>query len=101
MPPVASQTTAGVGTSPALVLCFGATNYHIVRANDGFHLVHKQRSRMSEAFVDVRSFSVEDWSNRPELAAELVADNKQYVMGDAVASGAVNRLSQFPNLISR
>jgi hypothetical protein len=90
-----------LGIATGVVLCFGATNYHIVRANDGFHLVHKQRSRMSETYVDVRSFGVEDWSNRTELAAELVADNKQYVMGDAVASGAVNRLSQFPNLIGR
>ncbi len=90
-----------LGIATGVVLCFGATNYHIVRANDGFHLVHKQRSRMSEAFVDVRAFSVEDWSNRPELAAELVADNKQYVMGDAVASSASNQLSQFPNLLPR
>lgn len=90
-----------LGIATGVVMCFGATNYHIVRANDGFHLVHKQRSRMSEAYVDVRGFGVSDWSNRPELAAELVADNKQYVMGDAVASGAAGSLSQFPNLLRR
>ena len=90
-----------LGMAAGVVLCFVATNYHVVRAQDGFHLVHKQRARMAEAYVDVREFGVTDWTNHSELALELNAANKQYVMGDGAASAVEGGLSKLPNWIRR
>jgi hypothetical protein len=89
------------GMATGVVLCFGATNYHVVRAQDGFHLVHKQRARMAEADVDVRSFSVGDWTNHSELASELVSVNKQYVIGEAATGAVQGGLSRLPDWIRR
>jgi hypothetical protein len=90
-----------LGMATGVALCFGATNYHVVRAQDGFHLVHKQRARMAESYVDVRGFSVADWTNHSELAAELTAVNKQYVMGTAATSAVEGGLSKLPDWFRR
>jgi hypothetical protein len=91
-----------LGIAAGVILCFAATNFHVVRAQDGFHLVHKQRARMAEAYVDVREFGVTDWTNHSELALELNAVNKQYVMGESTASVAEGSLSnKLPNWIRR
>ena len=52
-----------LGVAAGAMLCYGATNYHVVRAQDGFHLVHKSRARLAEAYVDVRAFGVGDWTS--------------------------------------
>ncbi|MGD9632137.1 MAG: hypothetical protein AB7G28_21035 [Pirellulales bacterium] len=85
-----------MGVAAGAMLCFVATNYHVVRASDGFHLVHKQRARLAEAYVDVREFGVGDWSNHTDLAAALVAENKQYLMEGAAAKSLQGGLSQLP-----
>jgi hypothetical protein len=86
-----------LGVAAGVMLCWGATNYHVVRAADGFHLVEKQRARLAEAYVDVRAFGVSDWANHPELASALVAANKQSVMQSAAANTFQGGLSQLPN----
>jgi hypothetical protein len=85
-----------MGVAAGAMLCFGTTNYHLVRADDGFHLIHKQRARLGEAYVDVREFGVGDWSSHTELAAALVAGNKQYVVEGAVAKSLQGGLSRLP-----
>lgn len=86
-----------LGVAAGVMLCYGATNYHVVRAQDGFHLVHKQRARLAEAYVDVRSFGISDWTSHTELAAALTAENKQYVMEGAAANALQSGLSQLPS----
>ena len=85
------------GVVAGVMLCWGGTNYHVVRATDGFHVVQKQRARLAEAYVDVRAFGVSDWANHPELASALVAANKQSVMQGAAANTFQGGLSQLPN----
>jgi hypothetical protein len=86
-----------LGVAAGVMLCWGATNYHVVRAADGFHLVEKQRARLAEAYVDVRAFGVSDWANHPDLASALVAANKQSVMQSAAVNTFQGGLSQLPN----
>ena len=86
-----------LGVAAGAMLCYGATNYHLVRAQDGFHLVHKQRAQLAEAYVDVRAFGVSDWANHAELAAALVAENKQNVMDGAAANTLQGGLDQLPS----
>jgi len=83
------------GMAVGALLCYGATNFHVIRAQDGIHFVHKLPPRLSEAFVDVRSFSLSDWSAHPQLAAALVQDNKQHVIQGAAAQSVQNGVEQF------
>lgn len=85
-----------MGLAAGAMLCYGATNYHLVRAGDGFHLVQKQRAQLAEAYVDVRAFGVSDWTKHPELASAIVAENKQYLINGAAANSLHDGLSQMP-----
>lgn len=85
-----------MGAAVGALLCYGATNYHVVRADDGIHLINKQRARLAEAYVDVREFGVGDWASHTDLAAALVAENKQYLMEGAAAKSLQGGLSQLP-----
>jgi hypothetical protein len=49
-----------------------ASNYHVVRSSEGFAIVAKTPPRLSESFVDIRSFSAGDWSGHAQLASALV-----------------------------
>ncbi len=83
-------------------LLHGATNYHIVRAADGFHLVAKQPPRLSETYVDVRSFTMADWAARPQLATALVQDNQQQLLGNSADGALQNKVHQLlPDLPKR
>jgi hypothetical protein len=89
---------AGVGAA----LCLGAMNFHVVRAQDGWHLVQKHHARLGQVYVDTRQFGASDWINNTDLAAALTADNKAYVMQSAVTSplqNGLNRLAGRPKLV--
>jgi len=60
-----------------------AMSYHLVRTRDGIELVAKRPARLSEAYVDIRTFSMSDWAGHPQLAAALVQANKPHLLGDA------------------
>jgi hypothetical protein len=83
-----------LGLVAGAVLLHVATNYHLIRANDGLHVVAKAPARLSESFVDIRSFGLDDWSNHPQLAGALVQANKQHLIGDSAASAIHHGLNQ-------
>ena len=72
------------------VLVFGSLNYHLLRTHEGFHLVPKQRSRFSQAYVDIRQFTPADWAERPDLAAAIVRSGKEHLL----QSSATNALHE-------
>ncbi|HEY4233753.1 MAG TPA: hypothetical protein VGM76_10020 [Lacipirellulaceae bacterium] len=74
------------GTVTGALLTLGAMNFHIVRAQDGFHLIHKIRPQLTEAYLDVRTYGVSDWTGHPDLVADLIHDNKQSLMGGSAAN---------------
>jgi hypothetical protein len=60
-----------------------ALNFHIVKTNKGFELVPKTSLGLSDAYVDIRNFNVTDWANHKQLAADMVAAEKDHLLGDA------------------
>ena len=70
----------GVGAS----VCLGVMNFHIVRARDGFYLVQKHHAKLTQTYVDTREFDARDWAENADLAAALTADNKGYLMTQAL-----------------
>ena len=77
-----------LGMATGAILLYGATLYHVVRANDGFHFVEKLQPRLSETYVDIRPFTMADWATHPQLASALVQANQQQLLGGS-AVGAV------------
>lgn len=70
------------------VLVFGSHHYHLLRTDDGFFLVPKTESTFSDAYVDIRSFTLKDWAEHRNLATALVKANKQ----DLMTTSTVNSL---------
>jgi hypothetical protein len=76
------------------VLLYTAMNYHVIRSRDGIHLVVKRPARLSESFVDIREFSMADWTAHPQVATALVQANKQHLLGDSATSSIHQSLNQ-------
>ena len=64
---------------------YGSLNYHLVRAEDGVHLVPKVASSFDQIYVDVRKFGPMDWSEHRGLAVALVRADKEHLIGDTTA----------------
>jgi hypothetical protein len=67
------------------LLLFVASRYHIVRANDGVHLIPKSSAHLSEPYVDIRNFTPADWNDHKSLAMAIVQADKAYLLQDAAA----------------
>ena len=94
----------GFGIGFGILACLAATNFHVVRAQDGFHLVNKRDARLGQAYVDTRQFSEADWAAHPELIASLRADNEQVLVNEAspgLLQQGANRLSAVPQQQAR
>jgi hypothetical protein len=55
---------------------FVSHTYHIVRAEDGFHVVRKLTPQFADAYVDIRNFDMRSWDAHRPLAIALVKANK-------------------------
>ena len=61
-------------------LLFVGLRYHVVRAQDGFHLIPKSSARINEPYVDIRSFTPADWEQHKALAMAIVQADKAHLM---------------------
>jgi len=66
------------------MLTYLAMNVHVIRAEDGFHVVSKIEARLAETYVDIRSFGVADWAGRTRLAAAIANSNKRELLDQSV-----------------
>jgi hypothetical protein len=83
-----------LGVIVGAALLHVAMNYHFIRSSDGFHLVTKRPARLAESFVDIRGFSLAEWTSHPQLASALVQANKQHLVGDSAAAAIHQSLNQ-------
>ncbi len=77
------------------VLLFGALQYHVIRANDGLHLVPKLNAKLAATYVDIRSFTLADWAQNPDLAAALINDDQHELVEEAASDALSKGLDQF------
>lgn len=81
-----------------------ALKYHVVRANDGVHLIPKTAPNFQEMYVDIRRFSLDDWNRHRTLAAALVKAGKTNLLNDGAGAsfrdavdGALGSFSSSPS----
>jgi hypothetical protein len=83
-----------LGMATGAILIHAATLYHVVRASDGIHLIAKQPARLAETYVDIRSFSADEWVGHPQLASAIVQANQQQLLGDSAATQVRNAVNE-------
>lgn len=67
------------------VAVYTGLKYHVVRANDGFHLVPKLQAQFDDAYVDIRQFGFEDWNKHRTLAVAMAQADKSYLMQETAS----------------
>ena len=67
------------------LLLFAASRYHVVRADDGVHMIPKATAHLAEPYVDIRTFTPTDWDNHKSLAMAIVQADKSYLLQDSAA----------------
>jgi hypothetical protein len=74
-----------LGLLVGAAVMFTSLKYHVVRAEDGFHLIPKLSSDFSEVYVDIRQFNLTDWDNHRSLAVAIVQAEKGYLLKGAAS----------------
>jgi len=70
-----------------------AIKFHYVQAEDGFHIVPKLTSSMTDTYVDIREFGPTDWAEHRMLLAALVRAEKGHVVQDQSLEGVRGTLT--------
>ncbi len=65
------------------LLIYGGLNYHVINTPSGLHLVPKVNSTLAETYVDVRGWGVAEWMQHKDVAAALLAADRQDLMQSA------------------
>jgi hypothetical protein len=83
---------------------FVVRTYHVVRADDGFHLVPKVTAQFNDAYIDIRNFDLRSWDDHRPLAVALVKANKPQLVtqgaGESLRHAARNVLDVLDGGIS-
>ncbi len=90
-------TTFFFGMIVGAALLFGALKFHVVRANDGLHLVPKTDAKLGATYVDIRNFTASDWAANPDLAAAMLDDDRRDLVEGAASDALRNSLDRFLN----
>jgi hypothetical protein len=64
-------------------LMYGAMSYHVIRTHEGFQFVPKVTSGLGDTYVDIRGFTLDDWTRHRALCMALIKADKADLMGDA------------------
>jgi hypothetical protein len=83
------------GMIAGAVLLLGAQRYHVIRADDGLHLVPKLHANLADTYVDIRSFTGADWISHPDLASAMIDDDRRELVEGAATDALQNGLDRF------
>ena len=79
------------------ILLYGAMHYHVIRAQDGYHLVPKSSARIAATYVDIREFTVADFAEHADIVEALILADKRDLMGNAASGALQNGLDRLLN----
>ena len=79
-------------------LLYAALHFHVIKADDGLHFVAKTKPRLTSTYVDIRGFTISDWTENPALLQALLQSNKPDLVDsattDALRGGLENILQR-------
>ena len=62
-------------------------NFHVVRTDQGTHLVRKTTPKMSGLYADIRQYDANDWRANPDLARAMIMANRRDLVGQSPQGG--------------
>ena len=65
------------------LLIYAGLHYHVINTPSGLHLVPKVNSTLAETYVDVRGWGMAEWMQHKDVAAALLAADRQDLMQSA------------------
>jgi len=78
------------------LLIYLALNYHLIRANDGLHLVPKVSATLADTYVDVRSFRPGDFLSHRDVVAALLKSGQEELIDSLTKDTVKNGLGLQP-----
>jgi hypothetical protein len=81
-----------LGLALGTVLAFVTLRYHVVRANDSFHLVPRQGAQLDDLYVDIREFDLKAWKEHRSLMIDIIAAKKENLISDSATNSISKRL---------
>lgn len=69
---------------------YTAMHFHVVRSNEGHHLIPKAQLALDDTYVDTRAFGLQEWQHHGALAAAIVKADKQDLFRTSAASALEN-----------
>ncbi len=89
----------GVLTGGAII--YFTMNYHLIHAQDGFHLIPKVNAQLSSTYADIRAYKVADWAQHADIAAALVNANRRDLLDNAINGTLNNGIDRLLNRETR
>ena len=83
------------GFVAGIVALLVVQQYHIVRADEGLHLVPRVSAGYDDIFVDIREFQVNDWSEHESLAMAMVKNGKEDLLKDSAVNSVYDSIDSF------
>jgi len=75
------------GMITGAVLLYAAMHYHVVRGDQGVFLVPKISNNLSDVYVDIRDFTLDDWTRHKPLAAAIMKADRGELLSDSTLGG--------------
>ncbi len=83
-----------MGMFAGALLLWGALQFHLLRAKDGFHLVPKVNASLGRTYVDIRGFTVADWAQNTDLVLALTKANQRGLIENAAEDALQNGMDR-------
>ena len=77
---------------------YGSMCFHIIRTDDGHHVLAKTGLTFQDTYVDIRHFGLTDWREHVSLAQAMLKSDKADLMGNS-AENTVRDV--FDNILTR
>lgn len=75
-----------LGAVAGAISLYCAMTFHVVRAEDGIHIVPKVSNGLRDAYVDIRDFNTAQWNQHRHVALALINADKEELLRDSAMS---------------
>lgn len=82
-------------------LLFVAMHYHVVRGKKGVVLVPKISNNLSDLYVDIREFDLEQWKEHKPLAAAIMKSSQSHLLEDSAHQSFGNTVRELVDSLFR
>ncbi len=87
--------TFGMGMVVGGLLLYGALQYHVIHSKQGLHLIPKASATLAKTYVDIRQFTIADWTRNTDIALALTNANQVELIENAPADALQNSLDRW------